>query len=40
MQHDRFENLNNNIYKFCDNILDNKDGYNAIKSFLNAIYQG
>ena len=35
MQHKRFENLNNNIYKFCDNILDNKDGYNAIKSFLN-----
>ena len=35
MNHDRFENLNNNIYKFCDNILDNKDGYDAIKSFLN-----
>ena len=35
MSHERFENLNNNIYNFCDNVLDKKDGYDAIKSFIN-----
>ena len=35
MSHERFENLNNNIYSFCDNVLDKKDGYDAIKSFIN-----
>ena len=35
MSHERFENLNKNIYSFCDNVLDKKDGYDAIKSFIN-----
>ena len=30
-----FENLNKNIYRFCDNVLEKKDGYNAIKDFIN-----
>ena len=35
MDHARFENLNKNIYRFCDNVLEKKDGYNAIKDFIN-----
>ena len=35
MEHARFENLNKNIYRFCDNVLEKKDGYNAIKDFIN-----
>ena len=35
MEQARFENLNKNIYRFCDNILENKKGYDALKSFLN-----
>ena len=35
MEHARFENLNKNIYRFCDNVLENKDGFNAIKAFIN-----
>ena len=35
MEHERFENLNKNIYRFCDNILDEKKGFDAIKDFLN-----
>ena len=35
MEHARFENLNKNIYKFCDNVLENKDGFDAIKAFIN-----
>ncbi len=35
MEHSRFDNLNKNIYNFCDNILENKKGYEALKSFLN-----
>ena len=35
MEQARFENLNKNIYKFCDNVLENKKGYDALKSFLN-----
>ena len=35
MEQSRFENLNQNIYNFCENILENKKGYEALKSFLN-----
>ena len=35
MEHARFENLNKNIYRFCDNVLENKDGFDAIKAFIN-----
>ena len=35
MEHSRFDNLNKNIYSFCENILENKEGYKALKSFLN-----
>ncbi len=35
MEQARFENLNKNIYKFCDNVLENKKGFDALKSFLN-----
>ncbi len=35
MEHARFENLNKNIYKFCDNVLEKKEGYGAIKDFIN-----
>ena len=35
MEQARFENLNKNIYKFCDNVLENKKSYDALKSFLN-----
>jgi len=35
MEQSRFENLNKNIYNFCENILENKKGYEALKSFLN-----
>ena len=35
MEHSRFDNLNKNIYNFCENILENKKGYEALKSFLN-----
>ncbi len=35
MKHELFENLNKNIYRFCDNVLEKKDGYNAIKDFIN-----
>ena len=35
MQHSRFDKLNKNIYDFCENILENKKGYDALKSFLN-----
>ena len=35
MEHARFENLNRNIYLFCENVLNKKDGFEAIKSFLN-----
>ena len=35
MEQARFENLNKNIYRFSDNILENKKGYDALKSFLN-----
>ena len=32
---DYFENLNRNIYLFCENVLNKKNGFEAIKSFLN-----
>ncbi|WP_440677397.1 TM0106 family RecB-like putative nuclease [Candidatus Pelagibacter sp. HIMB1587] len=35
MEQSRFENLNQNIYNFCENILENKKGYEALKNFLN-----
>ena len=35
MGHSFFENLNKNTYTFCDNVLNEKDGYEAIKSFIN-----
>ena len=35
MEQSRFDNLNQNIYNFCDNVLENKKGYEALKSFLN-----
>jgi len=35
MQHSLFDKLNQNIYNFCENILENKKGYEALKSFLN-----
>ena len=35
MEQSRFNNLNQNIYNFCENILENKKGYEALKSFLN-----
>ena len=35
MEQARFENLNKNIYRFCDNVLENKKGYDALKNFLN-----
>ena len=35
MEQARFENLNKNIYRFCDNVLENKKGFDALKSFLN-----
>ena len=35
MSHSFFENLNKNTYKFCDNVLNKEDGYEAIKSFIN-----
>ena len=35
MQHSLFDKLNKNIYDFCENILENKKGYDALKSFLN-----
>jgi len=35
MEQSRFDNLNKNIYAFCDNLLENKKGYEALKSFLN-----
>ena len=35
MGHSFFENLNKNTYNFCDNVLNEKDGYEAIKSFIN-----
>ncbi len=33
--HSIFENLNKNTYNFCDNVLNKKKGYEAIKSFIN-----
>ena len=36
MGHSFFENLNKNTYQFCDNVLNKEDGYEAIKSFINA----
>ena len=39
MEHSRFENLNKNIYNFCDNLLENKKGYDALKVSLIGIYQ-
>ena len=35
MGNDIFKNLNNNIYKFIDSILENKKNYQALISFLN-----
>ncbi len=35
MQYSLFDKLNQNIYNFCENILENKKGYEALKSFLN-----
>ena len=35
MNHDRFDNLNKNIYRFCENIIKEKDGFEAIKAFIN-----
>ena len=35
MQHSLFDKLNKNIYDFCENILENKKGYEALKCFLN-----
>ncbi len=31
----RYSNLNSNIYKYCENILENKKNYKAITSLLN-----
>ena len=35
MQPSLFDKLNKNIYDFCENILENKKGYEALKNFLN-----
>jgi len=34
MEQSRFDNLNKNIYFFCDNVLKNEEGFKALKSFL------
>ncbi len=35
MKHSLYDKLNKNIYDFCENILENKKGYDALKCFLN-----
>ena len=35
MEHNRFDNLNRNIYRFCESLIKKEKGFDAIKAFIN-----
>ena len=35
MEHNRFDNLNKNIYRFCESVIKKDKGFDAIKAFIN-----